>query len=117
MNATRAFALIARMGRTVTLRTFAAGSYNDATRIETPGAATDTPVAGAQRAVSAEETDGVEVLGGDQKILVATAGLSVVPKIGDHVVIDSDVKRIVKIRPYPQGETVIAWDLYVRALE
>lgn len=117
MNATRAYALIARHGRAVTLRQFASGTYDPSTRIETPGAATDTSVAGAQRAVNVNEIDGVQVLGGDQKVLVAAAGLSVVPALGDHIVIDAEVKRIVKIRPYPQGETVIAWDLYVRALD
>jgi len=105
MNATRAHALIARYGRSLTLRQ----------RPGITGTPVDVAVAAAARAVKDSAVDGVTVLRGDRKYLIAASEITVAPTPSEFSVIEDGVERsVIDVRTFRDRNAVIAYDCTAR---
>jgi hypothetical protein len=65
-------------------------SYNATTGVNTESGETDTTIKTIFDEVKSEEIQGRDILMTDQKLLVANKDISVTPKVGDYVTIESN---------------------------
>ena len=107
--------LIAKFGKSITLTTVTAGTYDTATRLSTPttsgatvNATIETYKAGEVRA------SGGLVLMNDKKITIASADVAVTPSAGDTVTIDSVVWTVQAVSETWSGAQTAIFILQVR---
>lgn len=108
--------LIAKYGKSVTLSSNTAGSYDPTT-----GAATQTSVAAPVKALVEDYStrrDGTGfanglILSGDKKFSIAAAGITK-PKPGDSITLNSVVYAVVRITEIWSGEQVAMYEVQGR---
>ena len=109
--AARIAKLIEKMGKPLTLRSYAAATYDPVTQTYTAGAATDVSVFGVEEKYNTHEVDGTLIQAGDRKFIVAS---STVPALDMKLVYGSVEYPIVAVNPLQPGATTLYYDIQVR---
>lgn len=108
---TAAYSAIGDLAQTVTIRTYAAGSYDPSTGTNTPGASTDTSVDAVISDFLDAQIDGTIIRQGDKRVMARTA---IAIATGDECIIDSVTHEIVAVKSVNPGGTTFITILQVR---
>jgi hypothetical protein len=103
--------LIAKYGKTLTLRAYSAATYDPVTMTYTAGTAIDTLVNAVEETYKAFEVDGTHIQAGDIKLMVFS---SVVPDTSMKIVIDSVEWAIVAVYPLRPANTTLYYIIQAR---
>ena len=76
-------------------------SYNTTTGVNTESGDTDTTIKGIYDEIKSEEIQGRDILATDRKLLVANLDISVTPKVGDYLTIDSEEWNVIDFETDP----------------
>jgi hypothetical protein len=110
----RASALLAKYGKSITYNHISEGSYDPSTG-DVSGKTTVTEVLkGLVVNYELAQIDGTTVLSGDRKITFADADLSSAPSPGDTAVLDNEVWSVVSALGTYAGERTALWEVQVR---
>ena len=106
--------LVDELGKSLTLRKVAEGTYDPATGEVSGGSTSDTSVVGVLYDYGDEDIDGTRILMGDRRCLIKTKNLSVVPEQGDRIVDGSTIYTVVGIKTHEAGSVVSGYNMHVR---
>lgn len=107
--------VLAEFGRSVTLRQLMAGTYNPASGDISGESSTDYVLTGALLNYKNYEIDGTLIQSGDRRCLLAAKGMTVVPRVGDLILIDSYIFTVVNFETKEVGGTALAYVLQIRS--
>lgn len=113
--ANTALRLIAKYGRSVTLRSVTAGTYDPATRTKSGASTSDATVSMAFNNYTQNQIDGEVIRRDDLEGLLAASGLTTAPENGDIVIDGSNQYKIVNVDVIQPGDTVIVYKLQLRS--
>ncbi len=91
--------LIAKYGKTLTLRSYSAATYDPVTMTYTPGTAVDTPISAVEESYKNYEIDGTQIRAGDIRLIASS---DVVPTTAMKIVIENvewEIVSIYNLRP------------------
>jgi hypothetical protein len=110
--------LLAEFGQSVTITKPGAGTYDNATGVNTPAASTTQTGLAIEEAYKAHEIDGTLVKVGDKKLMLsplnAAGAVLTAPLVGHSVTVGGVVYRIMSVEPYSPGGTVLYIILQLR---
>jgi hypothetical protein len=114
----RASALITKNGKSITIQTPVAGTFDPATGVNTPGTPTTKTVKAVESNYSQAERNGTSILMNDRMFLVSgldTSGAVIVqPTTSDKLIIGADTLSIVKVDPIKPGDTAVIYEVQAR---
>lgn len=107
--------ILTQFGRSVTLRHIVAGTYDPTTGTTTGDTSTDYVLTGALVGYKDYEVNGTSVLAGDRRCFLAAKNMTVVPNVGDTVIVGTATYSVINFQTQELSGTVLAYALQVRA--
>jgi hypothetical protein len=110
--------LLTRFGRSVTLRKQTIGAYDPATSSNTVTTADYTGTGAlfdfTERTLGQQFGDGLTVMLGDKKLLLAPDGITAAPVPGDLLIFGSDTYQVLRVKSVAPAGTVVLYELHLR---
>ena len=103
--------LITANGKPVTLRNYAAATYDHVTMTYVPGAATDVSANAVEQEYSLKEIEGTLIQQGDRKFLLASP---TAPTLTMKIVVSGEEMSIVHISPVQPGTVTLCYTVWAR---
>jgi len=104
---------IAKFGRSVTLRTVAAGTFDTSTGTVSGASNSDVVVKALVTGYKDKQIDGQIIRHGDKMVMIAGSAVTT-PPVSNDIVVDGGDYKIVNIETIQPGDTVLIYKLQVR---